>query len=189
MGDFHQHGIITTLHQLKNKPEIELEADLLEFKKSRPMGIVLPSLYSELQQPALTNIVDELTKVPYLDQIVVGIDRANKEEFQHALSFFNRLPLKPDLLWNDGPRLRAIDKQLQSQGLAPKEPGKGRNVWYMFGYVLASGKAEAIALHDCDITTYKKELLARLIYPIANPSFSYKFCKGYYARIADNSMN
>lgn len=189
MGDFHQHGIITTLHQLGNKPSEQLEADLLEFKKSRPMGIVLPSLYSELQQPALTDIVDELCNVPYLDQIVVGIDRANQQEFEHALEFFKRLPLRPDILWNDGPRLRAIDAKLQEKKLAPEEPGKGRNVWYMFGYVLASKKAQAIALHDCDITTYNKDLLARLIYPIANPNFSYKFCKGYYARIADNSMN
>ena len=189
MGDFHQHGIVTTLHQLNSKPSEQLEADLLKFKKSRPMGIVLPSLYSELQQPALSNIVDELCHVPYLDQIVVGIDRANQEEFAHALEFFDRLPIQPDILWNDGPRLRAIDAKLQEQKLAPEEPGKGRNVWYMFGYVLASKKAQAIALHDCDITTYNKDLLARLIYPIANPTFSYKFCKGYYARIADNSMN
>jgi len=189
MGDFHQHGIITTLHQLGNKSNEEIETDLLRFKKQRPMGVVLPSLYSELQQPALSNIVDELSKVSYLDQIIVGIDRATKEEFQHALEFFNRLPLKPDLLWNDGPRLKAIDKKLKEQGLAPEEPGKGRNVWYMFGYALASNKAQAIALHDCDITTYNKDLLARLIYPVANPTFSYKFCKGYYARIADNTIN
>ena len=44
-------------------------------------------------------------------------------------------------------------------------------------------------MHDCDILTYKREMLARLIYPVANPTFSYKFCKGYYSRIANNSMN
>ena len=189
MGDFHQHGIITTLHQLNSRSSESVEEDLQRFRKTNPMGLVLPSLYSELQQPALTNIVDELSKVQYLDQIVIGIDRANKQEFQHALKFFDRLPLQPDLLWNDGPRLKAIDEQLRQKGLAPEELGKGRNVWYMFGYVLASNKAKAIALHDCDITTYSKDMLARLIYPIANPSFSYKYCKGYYARIADQSMN
>eukprot|EP00112_Aurelia_sp_Birch-Aquarium-sp1_P007251 Seg17895.1 transcript_id=Seg17895.1/GoldUCD/mRNA.D3Y31 product="Glucosyl-3-phosphoglycerate synthase" protein_id=Seg17895.1/GoldUCD/D3Y31 len=189
MGDFHQHGIITTLHQLKNKSTEALEADLLEFKKTRPLGVVLPSLYSELQQPALSNIVDELCEANYLDQIIVGIDRANEEEFRHALQFFERLPIQPDILWNDGPRLRAIDEQLKAQGLAPEQPGKGRNVWYMFGYVLASKKAKVVALHDCDITTYQKDMLARLLYPIANPNFSYKFCKGYYARVANQSMN
>ena len=32
-------------------------------------------------------------------------------------------------------------------------------------------------------------MLARLIYPVANPGFNYMFCKGYYARVADGSMN
>ena len=189
MGDFHQHGLITTLHQLNNRPLEKLEADLIQFGKRRPMALVLPSLYSELQGPALSSIVDEIGNVPYLDQIVVGLDRAEQHEYQHALQFFSRLPQQPEVLWNDGPRLRSIDALLSKKGLAPKEMGKGRNVWYMFGYVLASGKAEAVALHDCDITTYKRDMLARLIYPVANPAFSYKFCKGFYARVANNSMN
>lgn len=189
MGDFHQHGLITTLHQLNNRPLEKLEADLMQFRKRRPMALVLPSLYSELQMPALSSIVEEIAEVPYLDQIVVGLDRANETEYRHALEFFSRLPQQPDVLWNDGPRLRKIDALLKEKGLAPKEMGKGRNVWYMFGYILASGKAEAVALHDCDITTYKRDMLARLIYPVANPSFSYKFCKGFYARVANDSMN
>lgn len=32
-------------------------------------------------------------------------------------------------------------------------------------------------------------MLARLIYPVANPAFNYMFCKGYYARVADGTMN
>ena len=31
--------------------------------------------------------------------------------------------------------------------------------------------------------------LAPLVYPVANPSFRYQFCKGYYARVADNKLN
>jgi len=189
MGDFHQHGLITTLHQLNNRPLEKLEAELMQFRKRRPMALVLPSLYSELQGPALSAILKEIAEVPYLDQIVVGLDRANEAEYRHALEFFGVLPQQPQVLWNDGPRLRKIDALLDEKGLAPKEAGKGRNVWYMFGYVLAAGKARAVALHDCDITTYKRDMLARLIYPVANPAFTYKFCKGYYARVANNSMN
>ena len=32
-------------------------------------------------------------------------------------------------------------------------------------------------------------MLARLVYPVANPGFSYLFCKGYYPRIADGKFN
>ena len=189
MADFHQHGIITTLHHLETLPLEDLEAQLMRFRKQRPMALVLPSLYSELEGPALSGIVDELSKVKYLEQIIVGLDRATKDEFIKAIEFFSRMPQQPTILWNDGPRLRKIDALLQSHGLAPDQPGKGRNVWYMFGYVLATGRAQAVALHDCDITTYDRSMLSRLIYPIANPSFSYKFCKGFYARIANQSMN
>ena len=32
-------------------------------------------------------------------------------------------------------------------------------------------------------------MLARLLYPVANPNFNYEFCKGYYSRVADNRLN
>jgi glucosyl-3-phosphoglycerate synthase len=39
-------------------------------------------------------------------------------------------------------------------------------------------------LHDCDILTYDRLLLGRLIEPAANPNNDFEFCKGYYARIS-----
>ena len=188
MGDFHQNGLVTTLHNLTRRPVEELERELMQFSKTRRMSLVLPCLYSELAGPALDNIVQELSKVPYLEEIVIGLDRANKAEYLDALKYFSRLPQQHRVLWNDGPRLMAIDAKLKEKGLAPLEMGKGRNVWYMLGYVLATGRADAVALHDCDIVTYQRDLLARLIYPIANPNFSYAFCKGYYARVATDTM-
>lgn len=189
MVDFHQNGIITTLHNLKQRSLESMEDELRQFSKSRPMTLVLPSLFSELQGEALPNIVKELSKVDYLSDIVIGLDRASEAEYRHALEFFKPLNQSFKLLWNDGPRLRAIDKQLADEGLSPAEPGKGRNVWYCLGYVLSEGKAESIALHDCDIVTYDRSLLARLIYPVANPNFNYEFCKGYYARVANGKIH
>ena len=189
MGDFYQSGVVTTLHNITNRPLEELENELLAFSKVRPMALTLPSLYSELEGPALGNILEHITKVPYLNNIVIGLDRADEKQFRHALEFFDILPQSHRVLWNDGPRLKALDAELAEKGLAPKELGKGRNVWYCLGYILARGEAEAIALHDCDIVTYDRELLARLLYPIANPAFNYEFCKGFYSRVADNRLN
>ncbi len=189
MGDFHQNGIITILHNLARQPVEELEAQLETFSKTRRLGLVLPSLYSELEGDALEEIVKKLAKVNYLNQIVIGLDRADEDQFRHALKFFSRLPQHHRILWNDGPRLRAIDEKLSQIKLAPTEPGKGRNVWYCFGYVMASGMTDAVALHDCDILTYERSLLARLIYPVAHPDFSYYFCKGYYARFTESKVN
>ena len=63
--------------------------------------------------------------------------------------------------------------------------GKGRGCWTAYGYVLARGQSQIIALHDCDIVSYDRQYLARLCYPIANPNLAYEFCKGYYSRVTD----
>lgn len=189
MADFYQNGTVTTLHNLAQRKPQELADELLEFSKTRSLGLILPSLFSELEGKALPDIIEKIKGVNYLSEIVIGLDRADADEYRRALSFFGKLPQHHRVLWNDGPRLQAIDKKLQDLGLAPKELGKGRNVWYCMGYILASGKAESIALHDCDILTYERELLDRLLYPVANPMFNYKFAKGFYARVADGKIN
>lgn len=189
MGDFYQNGVITTLHNLNRRPVEELEAELRQFSKIRPLALILPSLFSELEGPALKNIVEELKRVDYLDEIIIGLDAANEAQYRYALKFFSVLPQRKKILWNDGPRLKTIDEKLKSEDISPVEKGKGRNVWFCMGYALASGRSESVAMHDCDILTYKRDLLARLIYPVANPNFNYMFCKGYYARLADGKMN
>ncbi len=188
MADFFQNGRIATLHNLTNRSVDELEADLRGWRAKKPMSLILPCLYSELEGPALSNIIDELSKVTFLDEIIIGLDRANAEQFEHAKSYFSRLPQHYRILWNDGERLKDIDKLLDKYGLAPQELGKGRNVWYCLGYALASGKARAVALHDCDILTYKREIVAKLFYPVVHPTFNYVFCKGYYFRAAEGAF-
>ena len=189
MGDFYQNGLVTTLHNLQNRPYQELEQKLMNFSRKRPMSLILPCLYSELQGPALENIINELCKVPYLEEIIIGLDKANEDEFKHAKQYFSRLPQHHRILWNDGPRLRAVDRLLVDMKIAPREMGKGRNAWYCFGYFNASDRSEAVALHDCDIVTYSRHLLARLFYPVVDPTFNYKFCKGYYFRADNQKLN
>lgn len=189
MADFSQNGIIGTLHNLRNRSTEELETELVGFSNETPMSLLLPCLYSELEGPAMGPIVDQLAKVPYLSEIIIGLDRANEQQFESAKRFFDRLPQNYVVLWNDGTRLRNVDATLQAQGIAPIEPGKGRNVWYCLGYFLASGKSKAVALHDCDILTYDRSIPARLLYPLAHPTFHYQFCKGYYYRAAQGKLN
>ncbi len=186
MSDFFQTGAIATLHRL-GKPDVpRLERDLEAFAEETPIALVLPCHIRELGTSALSLIARELKGVRYLKQIVVGIDGATKaRDFQRARKFFARLPQKPTLLWNDGPRMKALFNKLEDAELDPGPGGKGRNVWVCFGYVLASEQARMVAVHDCDIITYNRELLARLCYPVAHPSLGFDFCKGYYARATD----
>lgn len=153
------------------------------------MTLILPSLFSELKGPALQGIVDQLKHAPYLHQIVIGLDRADKQQFEHAQRFFDQLPQNKRILWNDGPRLRALDKLLAEEGLSPHQEGKGRNVWFSMGYIHAQNTSKVVALHDCDILTYKRDMPARLFYPLANPSFGFLFAKGYYSRVNNNQLS
>lgn len=189
MGDFYQNGLVTTLHNLRKMPYEDLEKKMIHFAKRRPMSLILPSLYSELEGPALKNILNELTKVPYLEEIIIGLDQATEAQFKHAKEYFSRLPQHHRILWNDGPRMRALDQLLVDEAIAPREMGKGRNAWYCFGYFNASDRSEAVALHDCDIVTYSRHMLARLFYPVVDPTFNFKFCKGYYYRADDKKLN
>jgi glucosyl-3-phosphoglycerate synthase len=161
---------------------------LVEFSENRPLALVIPCLYSELEGEALNNILEELKHVRYLNEIIIGLDRADKEQFEHAKKFFSRLPQHHRILWNDGPRLRALDDLLVKEQIAPSQMGKGRNAWFCYGYFIASDRSEALALHDADIVTYNRSMLARLFYPVADPRFNYKFCKGFYYREAENQL-
>lgn len=185
MADFFQNGVITTLQELGRRDVQRLEAELVEHTQERPLVLVLPCLYSELQGAALPRIVDRLQEVPYLREIVVTLGVAGEEEFREAVRYFARLPQKVQVLWNDGPRIGEIKTRIREAKLFLGEPGKGLAAWMAYGYVLGDEEVRAIALHDCDILTYDKILLHRLVYPIVNPSLDFEFCKGYYARVTD----
>jgi len=188
MSDFFQTGAIATLHRRGRADVKGLETELCEFAEETPIALVLPCHAKELGTRALRLIVRELKGVTYLKQIIVGVDQANLRQWKRARRLFAQLPQKPVLLWNNGPRLLRLFKQLEEADLTIGPPAKGRNVWTCFGYVLASEEARMVAVHDCDINTYNRELLARLCYPVAHPSMGFDFCKGYYARYT-NKLN
>ncbi len=185
MTDFYQTGIITTLHKL-GKPSLErLETELRDFSRTRPMALVLPALYSEFEGPAMPGIVQELAKVRYLHEIVLVLDKASEKEFRRVREFMSPIATEVKIVHNDGKRITEIYETFARNGLDAGQRGKGRSAWLAYGYVLARGQADVIALHDCDIVNYSRELLARLCYPVANPNLDYVFCKGFYSRVTN----
>ena len=189
MSDFSQNGVISTLHDFGTKSTSEIENELLKFSKQRKMELILPCLYSELEGSALPKIVEEISKTKYLDHIIIGLDKANETQAKKAWKFFKKLKTSFSILWNDGPKLKKLDQELKKNNLAPSELGKGRNVWYCIGMCIARDSARSVALHDCDIKTYDRRMLAKLFYPVVNPLFNFEFCKGYYPRVANEKMN
>lgn len=186
MSDFFQNGVITTLQNLGERSLENIEEELLEFSKRRRMVLLLPALYSEFETPAMHRIIKELKDVKYLYKIILGLDQATKEQFEEVKTLMSELPCKVDVLWNDGPRIKELYKELTDEGFPGlNTPGKGRNVWTMLGYGLTDKDAYAFALHDCDIVNYSKEIPARLFYPIIHPALDFEFNKGYYSRVTD----
>jgi len=190
MADFHQTGVITSLHRL-GKPDLaRLEGELLRYADERPVALVLPSLFSEIQGPALKRIVGELSQVPYLAQCVVSLSgAASFDQFQEMRGLFEPVRCLDGspvtVIWNQGPRVQGLIERLREEGLDPGADGKGRANWLAYGFVLASHRARVVATHDCDILDYRRDLLARLVFPTANPNMSYEFAKGYYSRVSD----
>lgn len=186
MADFFQTGAIATLHRLGKIDVARLERELQEFSQERPIALVLPCHIREIGSRALRGIVHELKEVNYLQEIIIGIDGATRRtDWETARAAFRQLPQRTHLLWNDGPRMRALFSKLEENDLSAGLSGKGRNVWVCFGYALASDQSRMVAVHDCDIVTYNRELLARLCYPVAHPRLGFDFCKGYYARVTE----
>jgi len=187
--DFHQNGNIATLHNLRTRPIEDLTHQLQAFAPSRKISLVLPCLYSELDTPAMPRIVDELSKVTYLHRIIIGLDRADEAQFRSARTFFQDLNQNHTVIWNDSPRMKALENRLHALGFSEVEDGKGKNVWTSMGYLISCQDSSVMAVHDCDITTYTNELLARLVYPVVHPGFPYQVAKGYYARVGAEKMN
>ena len=185
MADFFQNGVITTLQKLGSRSLEELEYELELFAQRRNMVLLLPSLYSEFEGPAMPKIVEELKKIRYLYKIVLSLDRATEEQFRKVKKIMSEIPTKVDVIWHDGPRMQELYKLLADAGFNVSIPGKGRSVWMSLGYILSDVKAYAIALHDCDIVNYSRELPARLFYPVVSPALDFEFAKGYYARVTN----
>jgi glucosyl-3-phosphoglycerate synthase len=126
MVDFHQNGNIATLHNLRTRSLQEMTYELETFAQTRKMSLILPCLYSELETEAMPNILAELANVTYLHRIIIGLDRANEDQFRHAKQFFEGLNQNHIVIWNDSPRMRALNMRLEEMGLSPAEQGKGK---------------------------------------------------------------
>lgn len=185
MSDFHQTGIISTLHRFHTSSLEVMEKELNVLSKTRPITLILPSLNSELKTSALRRIIEELKRIKYIRQIIVTLGKADGEDFGYARYIFSELNQDIKILWNTGERIERLYQLLEKKNLRIGPDGKGRSVWMALGYLLAEGKSYMASMHDCDIINYNREILARLCYPIANPNLNYEFCKGYYSRVSD----
>ena len=190
MGDFHQGGVITTLHRLGRSDLNRLEGGAAPVRIRAPHrpGSSLSVLRAARASSEGNRRRIAWRSLPRADrgQYSGSDDRADYEEMRALFEGVEtRSGHAPVLLWNSGRRVQGLLQALRDEGLDPGSDGKGRAIWLANGYVLASNQARVIAVHDCDILNYSREMLARLCYPTANPNLHYEFAKAYYGRVTD----
>ena len=173
------------MHYLADRDGEDVAAELVEYAVGKPVTLVIPALFSEVEGEALPAIVEEVAKVEFVREVVVSMNRMTGAEFDRAKALFDRLPQRHRVIWNDGPRMAEFYRGLEEGGLGSVSQGKGKNVWAGCALALAEGRAGAIVAHDSDILSYEQGMLARLCMPVLHPQMSYGFSKSYYGRVSE----
>jgi len=184
MSDFIQNRKITNLQMINKRALYDIESEIEVFSYDRKITLLLPSLYSEFTGEAMPRIIKSLETVPYVHRLVLSLDRASEKEFESVKKLFSGFNFDVQIIWQDSPRIMALYDYLEKHQFYIGYQGKGRGVWFAIGYILSKKDTKVIALHDCDIVNYDRGLLARLVYPLVNPSLAYEFSKGYYSRVS-----
>ncbi|MEQ9379503.1 MAG: glycosyl transferase [Pirellulales bacterium] len=186
MADFHQHGPITTLHDLQTVDLERLETVLTSACRDYRIGLILPTTASDMRAAPFANIVKQLVEVKYLHHIIVVLGMApDVDDYYETRRIIEPLGSRAQILWTDGRRTQDLYSTLEEAEIVLGAPGKGRAVWTAFGYLAADPSLNAYVLQDCDIVSYDRTMLARLCLPMAHPSLDFEFCKAYYARCTD----
>ena len=180
----YKQDLITTIHDLGCDVD-RLDDHLTEVSQSLPTAVLIPSLYEELERPALTQIRDQLAHCRFVNTVVISLYADSVDQYSQAVEFFQPLPQPTYVMWENGPRITKLLAQLQEQGLdLMQHRGKGRAVWLGLG--VASLEAAAIALHDADIVTYDKTYPLKLLFPLLEREFGIAFSKAYYTRLSES---
>ena len=159
---------IATLHDLTGGTP---DAPLAE------SAVVVPIAGESKSAVTPTHIFETIEAVGPAD-VVVPL-RAPADVARSFAEWLAEFDLSVTVLWCNAPEL---DRMLAEHGLGG-ESGKGRDVWLGLG--VAADRAEYVAVHDADATTYTESHLPRLLAPL---SMDYRFVKGYYARVENDQL-
>lgn len=183
MSEYSQKSTkITNFYQLSE--ETNVLDELIRHSRWKKPVLVIPALASEFtnpeSRPVFENILRELKGATYLNDIIIGLDAANKEDVDLLQKIIADIGLENVLIqWNDGPYFGHLYELLESAGIDLSQRGKGRNVFMSFGVAIVLS-ATSVGLLDADIKTFRRAQLDRLFLPVQ--AFNYQFAKAYYAR-------
>jgi glucosyl-3-phosphoglycerate synthase len=181
MADF-QQNVVPTFTRLLDEDVGRMEKKILVAARRTPVGVIIPTLFSDLSSPAMQHIVEELAAMNFVKRIYISLDSGSKEEFQRAREIIQPIKDHSMLLWNGAPGVQSVLEKI-NQVVPLGALGKGRAVWTALGYALGKREVSVLAFHDADIVTYDRSFLLRLLYPVVH--LRYQFAKGFYVRYTD----
>jgi glucosyl-3-phosphoglycerate synthase len=182
MPDFVQLGKIATLHNFGTTRQADLDDLLRQHTRQRKIGLILPLSSADLQAETFDRIIAELVEADYLQHIVVVLSMADQREYRETWQKMSPLQQRGAVLWADSPRMTQLYRSLDEEGMDLDQGGKGRSVWTGIGYLLSLPQIDVIGMHECDIVTYDRGIVARLFLPLVHQALDFEFCKAYYAR-------
>ncbi|MDY6965335.1 MAG: glucosyl-3-phosphoglycerate synthase [Halobacteriota archaeon] len=184
--DFSQE-LVTTIQDIGGMNGEKLRKRLEDLTIERPATLVIPMLYSELQNGSLRNIIEHLNRCTYLTSVVIALTAKNDAEYKETVDFFRRLTIPHIIVWCESPHIKEVFYALEDKGININAySGKGKAVWVAIG--IASLESYAILFHDADVESYTSNIPARLLLPILDPEMDFFFSKGYYARVSDSKL-
>jgi glucosyl-3-phosphoglycerate synthase len=137
---------IATLHEF-NVERKQLMKTVSDCVVERPVSVVMPMLYREINGEALGTIKKGLNKCTYLKEIIIPLAAQNEKEFDHVKRFFSDLDISHLIMWCNGPKIEHLLIGLQSEGIdLLKYRGKGRDVWLALG--IAALRSYAVTLQN-----------------------------------------
>lgn len=159
-----------------------MSSRLLELKEKYPSGLIIPILGSDIINPALAKMIEEINKCNYLSNIIIALSTDDTKEYNQALKIKEKLEIPCQVAWCNKPDVLNVLDELKRRGIDVTDlSGKGKDVWIASG--IASLDLFAFVMHDSDIVSYDKTLPTKLLYPIIEPKLDFFFSKGYYTRI------
>ncbi|MCW3995210.1 MAG: glucosyl-3-phosphoglycerate synthase [Candidatus Bathyarchaeota archaeon] len=172
---------IATIHDFYLNFEV-MRDRLRGLKKQFPAGLIIPILGSDVKNPGIAKMVDEINECDYLRKVFIALSAKGLDDYEEALRFTKRFKVPSEVVWCNKPEVNGVLEELKGKGLdVTKLSGKGKDVWITIG--IASLELRAFAMHDADIVSYSRMLPTKLLYPVVEPKLDFFFSKGYYARI------
>ncbi|MEM0927120.1 MAG: glycosyl transferase, partial [Planctomycetota bacterium] len=113
MQDFHQHELITTIHDLRTGKLEKLEGMLRSATRQSKIGLVLPVTASDMRAEPFGKIVEELREADYIHTIVVSLGVAGEQaDYDETVRKVAPLGDRCRVLWTDGPKVQALYQEL-----------------------------------------------------------------------------